>query len=300
MASVTLPISVRTFALSLVVTSALALTACGTGEPGGAVGSTSAADEPPAPSADAPQLYEASATVLDATDGPMLCLGGILLSLPPQCGDVRIANWDWDAVGGERSMDGTTWGGYHVVGRFDGEVFTVAEVGPFEEPDVPEAYVYENPCPEPEGGWVAPDPEHNTQEEARRAHAYARSQPDYVIAWNDHLDKELQEFSPVVFVAVFTGQADRHETAIREVWDGPLCVVERDVPTAQELAQIRKEVEARLPDLGLKLLGSDTGGLPPMVFIDVVADADGRAQALVDDEYGPGIVRILPALRPAE
>ena len=28
-------------------------------------------------------------------------------------------------------MDGTTWGDYHVVGTFDGEVFTVAEVGPF-------------------------------------------------------------------------------------------------------------------------------------------------------------------------
>jgi hypothetical protein len=282
--------------------SGLLLAACGTRDPAAVGVSTGAAEEPTptVPGADASQLYQADATVLDAGEGSMLCLGGMLLSLPPQCGDIPIANWDWKAVEGEESMAGTTWGDYHVVGTFDGEVFTVAEVGPFENVDEPETYVYDNPCREPEGGWVAPDPEHNTQEDTRRAHAYARSQPGYVISWNDHLEEELQELSPVLFVASFTGQADRHEAASREVSGGPLGVVERDVPTAQELGQIRKEVEARLPELGLKLLGSGTGGFPPMVFIDVVADGDGRAQALVDEEYGPGIVRILSALSPAE
>lgn len=281
---------------------ALLLAACGSGDPATVGVSTGAAEEPTpsVPAADGSRPYEANATVLDAADGPMLCLGGVLLSLPPQCGDIPIANWDWKAVTGERSMAGTSWGMYHVVGRFDGEVFTVAEVGPFDRVDEPDTYDYENPCPEPDGGWVVPDPDHNTQEDTRRAHAYAKSQPDYVISWNDHLDEELQEFSPVVFIAVFTGDAERHEGEIRKVWNGPLCVVERDVPTARRLASIRKDVEARLPDLGLQLLGSATGGFPPMVYIDVVADVDGRAQALVDEEYGPGIVRFLPALQPVE
>lgn len=279
------------------------VSACGSGDPGAAGGSTSAAEEP-APTVSTPipeQLYEADAIVLDDGEhGPMLCLGAMRLLLPPQCGDIPIVGWDWRVVEGEELMAGTIWGSYHVVGTFDGEVFTVTEVGQFERAGEPETYVYENPCPEPEGGWVAPEPEHNTQEDARRAHAYARSQPDYVISWNDHLDKELQEFSPVVFVAVFTGEADRHETAIREVWDGPLCVVERDVPTARKLASIRMEVEARLPDLGLQPLGSGTGGFPPTIYIDVVADAEGRVQALFDEEFGPGVVRLLPALRAVE
>jgi len=76
--------------------------------------------------------------------------------------------------------------------------------------------------------------------------------------------------------------------------------VERPVPTARKLAGIRNEVEARLPERGLQLLGSGTGGFPPVVYIDVVADVDGRAQALVDEEFGAGVVRLLPALRPVE
>ncbi len=39
------------------------------------------------------ELNEATAVVLESgRHGPMLCLGTILESLPPQCGDVRIAN----------------------------------------------------------------------------------------------------------------------------------------------------------------------------------------------------------------
>lgn len=293
--------SVRSM-LVVVLPLVLLLAACGAGDPG-AVGPTTNASEAPTFAALAQeQLYEVDATVVDAADGPMICLGAmrLILTPTPQCGTVQIANWDWGAVEGEESLRGTTWGAYHVVGTFDGEVFTVAEVGPFEKVDEPGTYNYEDPCPEPDGGWIVPDPEHNTQEDTRRAHAHAMSQPDYVISWNDHLDEELQEFSPVVFVAVFTGDAERHEAEIRQVWNGPLCVVERDVPTARRLASIRKDVEARLPDLGLQLLGSGTGGFPPTVYIEVVADAGGRAQALVDEEYWPGIVRFLPALRPAE
>jgi hypothetical protein len=273
--------------------------ACGAEDRG--TGASSMTDKaPPTAAQPASELYEANATVFEADEGPMLCLGAMRMSLPPRCGDVPIANWDWETVGGEESMAGATWGAYRIVGTFDGEVFTVATVGPFETVDEPETYVYETPCPEPEGGWVVPDPEHNTQEDVRPAGAYARAQPDYTISWVDHLDEELQEFSPVVFIAVFTGDAGRHEAEIRKVWNGPLCVVERDGPTARGLAKIRKEVEARLPELGLQLLGSGTGGFPPTVYIEVVVDVDGRAQALADEEYGRGIVRFLPALRPVE
>jgi hypothetical protein len=285
-----------TFALA-----ALWVSACGSDDPSAVGGSTSAAEEqPPAGSPVEPEeLYEADAIVLEADDGPMLCLGAMLTSLPPQCGDVPITNWDWHAVEGERSLSGTTWGGYHVVGTFDGESFTVSEIGPFDRIAEPEAPSYESPCPEPPGGWPVSDAEHNTQDETRGAHAYARHQPDYVISWNDHLDDALQEFSPVLLVAVFTGDSARHEAEIRKLWNGPLCVVERELPTARQLARIRKDVEARLPELGLRLLMSYTDGFPPAIYIDVVADVDGRAQALFDDEYGPGIVHISSALRPA-
>lgn len=50
----------------------------------------------------------------------------------------------------------------------------------------------------------------------------------------------------MIFNAVFTGDAERHEAEIRKGWDGPLCVVARDVPTARKLGRVRKEVEAGL------------------------------------------------------
>jgi hypothetical protein len=277
--------------------------ACGGGEPGAEDVRTQTTEEPAPrePSPEAAQLYEVNAIVLDDGENvPSLSLSGCRMMLPPQCSlDVPITNWDWAAVESEESASGTTSGAYHLVGTYDGEMFTVAEIRPYDQEELYQDD-FSSPCPEPEGGWVVPDPEHNTQEEARKAHAYAEAQADYVISWNDHLDEELQEFSPVVLVAIFTGDADRHEAQIRAVWDGPLCVLERNLPTARELARIRKEVETRLPELSLELLGSFTGGFPPAIHIQVIADVGGRAQALVDREYGPGLVRFLPALRPVE
>ena len=101
-------------------------TGCGAGESTLAERATT-----PAPAQDAP-LYEANTMVLEQTEemangahGPALCLGGAMESLPPQCGDVLISNWDWDAVEGEERLSGSTWGDFHVVGTYDGETFTV-------------------------------------------------------------------------------------------------------------------------------------------------------------------------------
>jgi len=282
---------------------ALWASACGAGEPGAVGVSTGAADEPAPtlPDPDSSRLFEGNGMVIqEGTGKPELCLGAVLTSLPPQCGGLPIANWDWKDVEGEEQRGETRWGNYSVVGTFDGETFTVRKVGPYED----DSSRFESetdtspPCPEPEGGWVVPDPAHNMQGDVGGARAYATSQPDYVSSWVDHLEEELEEFSPVVYVAVFTGDAERHETEIRKVWNGPLCVVERDVPTEEELSRIRGEVEAGLPELGLEMLWSDSGGVEQTIRIGVVVDVDGRAQAALDTRYGAGLVRLFPALRP--
>jgi hypothetical protein len=280
----------------VVLASALFLAACGAGDP-----PSSSADEPP-PTVSGPdpnQLYEANTTVLeDRTHGPMLCLSGILESLPPQCGNVPIANWDWQAVSGEERLSGTTWGNFHVVGSHDGSTFTLTAVGPYEEdtPD-PTDSGFSSPCPEPSGGWSSL--EQATQEDARPAADYARSQPDYVTSWVTHLEPAKAEFGPVIVNAVFTGDRERHEAEMRKVWGGPLCVVERDVPTADELARIRKEAEASLDDLGLEMLWSAGPGVEPIIEIGVVVDVGGKGQAALDARYGAGVVRLIPSLKPA-
>lgn len=280
----------------VVLASALFLAACGAGDP-----RSSSADEPP-PTVSGPdsnQLYEVNTTVLeDRTHGPMLCLSGILESLPPQCGNVPIANWDWQAVSGEERLSGTIWGNYHVVGSYDGKTFTLTDVGPFkEDASGPTDSDFSSPCPEPAGGWSGL--EQATQEDARQAAAYARSQPDYVTSWVTHLEPAQAEFGPVIVNAVFTGDRERHEAEMRKVWAGALCVVEREVPTADDLARIREEAEASLDDLGLSMLWSAGPGVEPIIEIGVVVDVEGKGQAALDARYGAGVVRLIPALKPA-
>jgi ADP-ribosylglycohydrolase len=248
------------------------------------------------------RLYEVNTTVLeDGSHGPMLCLGGIATSLPPQCGDVPITAWNWRAVEGEEALRGTTWGRFHVVGSYDGENFTPSEVGPYEEDASGSAQEidFASPCEEPEGGWRGRD--HATQVGVPAVDAYARSQPDYVSSWITHLDPSAPARGPVVFNAVFTGDAERHEAEIEKLWSGPRCVLARDVASARELSRIRSEVEAGLHELGLRMLWSSSEGpsVEPTIEIGVVIDVDGKGQAAFDARYGPGMVRVTSALKPA-
>ena len=290
----------RTIATLVVAPLAFFLAACGAERPSAGGGSTGAKEPPPAVSKQGPgRLYEVNATVLESrTHGPMLCLGGVLESFPPQCGDLRITNWDWHAVDGEETAGGTVWGAYYVVGRYDGETFAVTDVGPYEAArSAAETNTdFTSPCAAPAGGWTGL--EQATQEDARPAHAYAESQPDYVTSWVTHLDPSANEFGPVIVNAVFTGGGERHEAELRKIWGGPLCVVERDVPTARELDRIRDEAEASLPELGLRMLWSQGPGIEPVVEIGVVVDVGGRGQTALDSRFGRGVVRLIPALKP--
>jgi hypothetical protein len=292
----------RRFVALVVAPLAMLVGACGADGPNAAGPSTAVEEPPPVASEPDPgKLYEANGMVCDdGTRDPLLWLGGILMILgPPRCGGIPLVNWDWQAVEGEKTAGGTISGSYHVVGRYDGETFAVTDVGPYEND--PSAFGTDpdttSPCQEPKGGWAVPDPARNTQNDVGAAAAYARSQPDYVTSWNTHLEPALLEFGPVIVNVVFTGDADLHETEIRKVWHGPLCVVARNVPTARKLARIRKEVEAGLGALGLEMLWSAGPAVEPVIEIGVVADVGGNAQAALDARYGPGVVRLIPALK---
>lgn len=285
--------------------SALALFLAGCGGAGGGAGDANTTADEPQPvvsNSDPAELYEGNGMVCeDGTRRTLLWLGGMRLSLgPPECGGLPLVNWDWQAVEGEETAGRKTWGSYHVLGTYDGETFTVTDVGPYE--DDPSAFGTDpdttSPCDEPAGGWAVPDPAHNTQNEVGSAGAYTRTQPDYVTSWVTHLEPARLEFGPVIFNAVFTGDVERHEAEIRKVWNGPLCVVARDVPTARDLGRVRKEVEAGLADLGLQMLWSAGPAVDPVIEIGVVADLGGNAQAALDARYGPGVVRLFPALKP--
>ena len=67
-------------------------------------------------------------TVLESPGhGPELC-GSVRDSLPPQCGGLPVRNWEWAAVTGAESLNGTTWGTWRVTGTLDRDAFVLTEV----------------------------------------------------------------------------------------------------------------------------------------------------------------------------
>ncbi len=301
----------RTTLLAGALLSAVFLAACGAGEPG-AVGVSTA--PPLAPG----QLYEANATVLEQGDGmespshgPELCVGGVADSLPPQCGGVPLVNWSWDAVEGEESVSGTTWGDFHVVGTYDDGVLTVTEAGP-RNPD-PESdgshRDFTTSCPEPEGGWVPVAPSRASDDDFGAGASAAEKRPDYVKLWVDYvgdytpeeMDVMMMEGKPVLQImsVVVTEDVAGAEAAIREVWGGPLCVTQREGHTENELMAIREEAERFIQDeLGLQFTWSSDGDVGLAAEVGVVIDVGGAGQAALDQRYGPGVVRLFPALKP--
>ncbi len=293
--------------LAAVALSVMVAAACGAGDP-------DVVDEPRSatvPALDPEQLYEASATVLDDADGPKLCVGGVAESLPPQCAGLPLAGWDWAAVEGEQSASGTTWGDFHVVGMFDGETFTVTESGPYDRDaaDRGSERDFSTPCPEPDGGWTAVDSGPASDADFSAGASVAQARPDYVALWVDYagdytpdeLAERLNEGKPVVQImnVVVAEDVAGAEAAIREVWGGPLCITQREGHTAQELAQIREEAERfSQEELGLRYLWSAGGPVGLAAEIGVVVDPGGAGQAAVDERFGPGLVRLVPALTP--
>lgn len=260
---------------------------------------------PPQTSAGADEpRYQANAMVLQWQGQPArLCLGSILESLPPQCGDVPIPNWDWDAVEGEDRMSGTRWGEFHVVGTYDGETFTVVEAGPpRRQPNDPSDDIV-SACPEPEGGWSAPDPSRVSDEDLQAASRYANAQQGFSGLWVTYIEYPVTEEnagpSNIVLNTAFTGDIEAHRAALADIWGGPLCVVQFE-RAESELRRIQKELtDHGQEEFGFVLLSASSNVFLNRVELGVIV-ADEELQQAIDDRYGVGVVELHPALEPVE
>lgn len=261
----------------------------------------------PAPRTDREQRYEWSGVILESPEhGPMLCLGMLLESLPPQCGDVRLAGWDWGTVAGEERLGTTTWGEYHVVGTYEGSSFRVLEVGPPDPPPAPDrGDPVDTPCSEPPGGWVAEDPGRTSEADRQNATREASSEPDFAGLWVDHVGDpapEEMEADPtsaeIILNVAFTGDLARHDSELRALWGGPLCVVQHE-RTEAELRSIQRDFPGGRSDLGLSVLWTDVNVVDNVMEMGVVV-IDPQTRKALDERYGPGAVRVIPALRPLE
>lgn len=298
--------SMRAIVIVAALLPAALLAGCGESEAGPAGGSSSTVRPVP----DRSQLYETDTTVLEDAVGPKLCVGGVADSLPPQCVGLPLVGWDWNAVDGEKRAMGATWGTYHVVGTLDGETFVVREAGPA-RPIGGRERDFSTPCPEPEGGWAPVDPSRASDEDFAAGAAVAQSRPDYVALWVDYaggltadeVARRLEEGEPVLQImnVVVTEDVAGAEAAIRESWGGPLCVTQREGHTEAELAAIREEaLKFVQEELGLRYLWSSGGDLGLAAEVGVVVDPGGAGQAALDERYGPGMVKLFPALTPVK
>lgn len=252
----------RSSLLLLLAAVAVLVAGCGNDDAGvrseGAVPSTDRQEEAP--------IYRGAGTVIESPEhGPQFC-GMVYTSLPPQCAGVSLVGWDWDAVDGEKSTGGTTWGDWEVTGTFDGEALTLTEAPstPSEE-SREEPSDLSSPCPTPEGGWAPVDPTKVSVESQDAALRIADQLPDVAGTWLDHSinpaladgfdpgDEEVANDPNLLVINVqVTDDTARAESAIREVWGGALCVT-----TAERTMAELRATQDELTDL----YGPGPGGL---------------------------------------
>lgn len=247
--------------------------------------------------------FRAWATVLEkGAGGPRLCVGGIAASYPPQCSGPSVVGWDW-AEAEHTEASGVRWGGYVVVGRYDGARFTLTQppevddgAGP--RPSGQSTPDFTSPCPAPDGGWVPPDPSKATDDAMNRLTELAAQQPGYAALWLDQNAGPSpgpsgpdNDPARIIVNVSTTGDLARMTDALRAVWGGNLCVV----PGARTEAELRRVQTALENAPGMLSSGADSiGG-----WVDLtVVRATRQYQQQLDSTYGPGLVRLIGALEP--
>lgn len=241
------------------------------------------------PSRTPPQLVGVG-TVLDDGSGPEFCLGGVAQSLPPQCGGPLLVKWTWPEKGWEEAS-GTTWGEYGVVGTYDGERSTVTKTVAADsvpQPDFP-GLDSSTPCSPPAGGWRAPDPARATAADQDRVFSAAERLPGFADSWIDDRGDSRQLPEQVVINVRVTGDVEEAEQALRAIWGGSLCV-SKAKRTKAELVDVSQRL-AKRTDVSISAPAAD--GIDLAVVYD-----DGSLQSALDEEFGPGYIRVDSALRP--
>ncbi len=234
-------------------------------------------------------------TVID--DGePVICPGGVMTSLPPQCQGVPVIGLDWSMVEGVETAGAVRWADFTLVGTYDGRAFELTR--PPEPPPVggeETPFSVPLPCEEPDGGWQIINAA--TADKDGAAVGYAQAQPEFMGNWSYRLPADAAAYSVKVFT--FTGKLEEHEQAIRNIYGGPLCVSLADRSLA-ELEAIRSRVQEVIvsPEAGaagIYLLNGRYGDTIDILagtveFYVLAADTDG--QAWLEWQIGESVVSL--------
>jgi hypothetical protein len=234
--------------------------------------------------------YETIAPVLDTTEHvPALCLGQWIIGggMPTTCVGPVLDGWSWDLVDGEQSAGDATWAEAYVAGSWDPatQVFTVSEAHTPTAADrsrvAPQTPMpdFSVPCAEPAGGW----PARNQEWPEEQIHMI----PGYAGSWEDPTHQ--------VVTVKFTGDLAAAEAAVRQYYDDALCVVPAQ-HSKDELVAIENQLMSMssIQFMWSALYADATGEWLEMGTIT----PDPDRQAAFDEQYGEGVVRLTPQLRP--
>ncbi|MDJ0349706.1 hypothetical protein [Cryobacterium sp. PH29-G1] len=110
----------RLIIATLVATGLFAVTACA-GDASGGTDSGPVALPQPTPTDT--ELVGQGTVLQKGHAEPMLCLGPIMESYPPQCSGPTISGWNWSLARYSETASTVTWGTYAVFGIWNGEAF---------------------------------------------------------------------------------------------------------------------------------------------------------------------------------
>lgn len=256
---------------------------CGSEDASGSAGDGGRGDVDPSA-----QLYRVQATVLaNGEHGPQICRT-LAESMPPQCAGPDVVGWDWDDVRAHRARDTTYTDPLELVGTWDGRRFTLAEKPrPADGAAEPGAGAdFDTPCTELKDG--GKDPGASGDADHQRVLREAEKMPGYAGSWLDGAIVNVR----VADTRDGDGGPDAAERALRDVWDGPLCVVGAE-HTQEELTRIQRQLDKDVE-------GLLTSGVDPVhnaVTLEVVA-ATPELRRELDRTYGEDTVRLSGWLKP--
>jgi hypothetical protein len=250
--------------------------------------------------------FKATGMVLEKDGtGPVLCLGSILESMPPQCGGPKVVGWSWTKAA-HASQGGVQYGLYDVVGRYDGTTVTLTEPAQEQKggPTIQTVDPFVTPCPAPAGGWRPVHLTTATDAAFSAATALAQKQPGYAMLWIDQnvvIDTSAANTSNagyndptklILNIATKGDQAAMTRT-LRRVWGGSLCV--SGAPRTEAELVVIQDSLTRTPGL----LSSSVNGRSGSVELDLIL-ATTQLQQQFDTRYGVGVVRLYGALQPVD
>ncbi|GAA4120496.1 hypothetical protein GCM10022415_22190 [Knoellia locipacati] len=264
---------------------------------GGTVGTGAS----PSPGAD---LVWTSAMVIQGspTQEPVLCVGAILESYPPQCaGSLRLVGWDWDQVTNETVEGDVTWiDTTYVTGTYAAGTFTLKRP-PSDFPPagaVVEAPAARDPfpqlCDDPLRG-AADSRASGVRADTRASDALSRhleTMEGYVGSW-------VSGRRGATMNVLVTDDPERAHAEARTLWSGGLCVEQRDGATRAEMVSAQKALLALPQDPG-QWLGGGPGADGRLGVSVTLADPATVAEIhrVVAPWLSPDDVTIWARLRP--